>query len=588
MLGALTPGAPGAADAGADPRAAASGARRRAGRDAARPRPDRWRSARRARRSAPTPTSISPTRSARWGSGTGSPRSASSAARWSTSAGTTRSSRRCSAAPSCTARTCATSLDGYRAARRPRAPRCWCARRPSSAEALVATHGARPRGRDGRRRLGGLQRGRRGDRRGARGDRRSARPPALMRAPGFWANPPERPGSCARLLAPLAWLWAWATRRRLARGAGARLGVPVICVGNLTAGGAGKTPTVIALVERLRARGVAVAGGLARHGGSLAGAGAGRRAPARRRPRSATSRCCSRPSRRSGSARDRAAAGRAAVAAGAAAVVMDDGFQNPALAKDLVDRRGRRRLRLRQRPGDAGRAAARAGRGRAGARRPAAGDRRRRGAGAARCATGPRLGGAAGARRARCAPLRDRDGLARACARSPSPASAGRRSSSPRSAALGAELVAAHGFADHAPYDAAILARLEAEAKREAAPSSSPPRRTRCACRPPSGRRCWCCRSGSSSTTGRRSTRRSIASGSAACDAVRRIATMVFPTAAEARLGAPARGAGGAGRACARPGCLRRGAPSEAKRSAGSRITFAAILPFQEAATLGG
>ena len=89
-------------------------------------------------RSAPTPTSISPTPSARWGSGTASPRSASSAAASSTSAGTTPSSRRCSAAPSSTARTCATSSTATGGWPTP-TPRCWCAREAELAEALVAT-----------------------------------------------------------------------------------------------------------------------------------------------------------------------------------------------------------------------------------------------------------------------------------------------------------------------------------------------------------------------------------------------------------------------------------------------------------------
>ena len=155
-----------------------------------------------------------------------------------------------------------------------------------------------------------------------------------MRAPGFWWNPPARPGLWARLLAPLGWLWAAATRRRMAA-SGVRLGVPVICVGNLTAGGTGKTPTVIALVERLKARGVAVQVISRGHGGSLPG-------PVRveeRRHRAAE--VGDEPLLLAAFApvwvaRDRAAAGRAAVADGAAAVVMDDGLQNPSLAKDLT------------------------------------------------------------------------------------------------------------------------------------------------------------------------------------------------------------------------------------------------------------
>ena len=93
---------------------------------------------------------------------------------------------------------------------------------------------------------------------------------ALMRAPGFWARPPDAPGLAARLLAPAAWVWAEAARRRLAR-PGRRVGIPVICVGNLTAGGAGKTPTVAALASLLAGRGIAAHVVSRGHGGSLAG-----------------------------------------------------------------------------------------------------------------------------------------------------------------------------------------------------------------------------------------------------------------------------------------------------------------------------
>ena len=74
-----------------------------------------------------------------------------------------------------------------------------------------------------------------------------------MQPPRFWSNPPERPGAMARLLSPLAALAAALTRRRLASGTPLKVGPPVICVGNINIGGTGKTPTVIALVERLKA-----------------------------------------------------------------------------------------------------------------------------------------------------------------------------------------------------------------------------------------------------------------------------------------------------------------------------------------------
>ena len=85
-----------------------------------------------------------------------------------------------------------------------------------------------------------------------------------MRAPGFWYAP--RPNLLARLLAPLGWLYAGATARRVAK-SGYRARVPVICVGNLTVGGTGKTPTTIALIERLPGVHVVTRG----HGGRLEG-----------------------------------------------------------------------------------------------------------------------------------------------------------------------------------------------------------------------------------------------------------------------------------------------------------------------------
>lgn len=150
-----------------------------------------------------------------------------------------------------------------------------------------------------------------------------------MRAPRFW----QAGGPAAALLGPLGRLTAAATARRVAR-PGARLGVPVICAGNLTAGGAGKTPTAMHLIGRLAARGVTAHVVSRGHGGS-------ERGPLLVDP------ACHGAAEVGDEplllaalaptwiARDRAAGGRAAEAAGAGAVLLDDGFQNPALVRDL-------------------------------------------------------------------------------------------------------------------------------------------------------------------------------------------------------------------------------------------------------------
>lgn len=151
-----------------------------------------------------------------------------------------------------------------------------------------------------------------------------------MRAPEFW----QRDGAAARLLAPLGAAYGLAGGLRRALAGSQDCGRPVVCVGNLVVGGAGKTPVARALAERLAAEGAAVHLLTRGYGGREAGPL--RVDPARHdAARVGDEALLLAAQAPTWVARDRVAGAAAAVRAAAEVIVMDDGFQNPALAKDL-------------------------------------------------------------------------------------------------------------------------------------------------------------------------------------------------------------------------------------------------------------
>lgn len=151
-----------------------------------------------------------------------------------------------------------------------------------------------------------------------------------MAAPRFWYQPKSLK---SLMLAPLGWLYALGTARRL-KGSSYRASIPVICIGNINIGGTGKTPTTIALAQKLIDMGHQPHVVSRGYGGQLQG------------PVQVVERQHSPEDvgdeplliaafTPTWIAKDRAAGVKAAEAAGAEIILLDDGFQNPAVHKDL-------------------------------------------------------------------------------------------------------------------------------------------------------------------------------------------------------------------------------------------------------------
>ncbi len=152
-----------------------------------------------------------------------------------------------------------------------------------------------------------------------------------MREPGFWWR---KTGLQAALLAPVAAGYGAIAARRLAR-TGARAEVPVLCVGNFTLGGTGKTPTAIMIAQMLAAAGETPFCLSRGYGGRAARP---KQVDVHHDPASVVGDEPLLLARAAPTivARDRVAGVRLAKAQGASVIVMDDGLQNPSLHKDFT------------------------------------------------------------------------------------------------------------------------------------------------------------------------------------------------------------------------------------------------------------
>ncbi len=154
---------------------------------------------------------------------------------------------------------------------------------------------------------------------------------ALDEAPPFWW---KNPGWQSWLLAPVSYIYGKAAAQRMSSTSSHKVPVPVICVGNFVVGGAGKTPTVQLLSKHIRSLGIKP-GVLTRgHGGAITAATVVRRDlhnshdvgdEALLHAAHAVTVVST----------DRTKGADLLVERGCDLILMDDGFQNPSLAKDF-------------------------------------------------------------------------------------------------------------------------------------------------------------------------------------------------------------------------------------------------------------
>ena len=160
-----------------------------------------------------------------------------------------------------------------------------------------------------------------------------------MKAPYFWSaglDPKSREAAplTRALLSPLAALYTWGIRRKLAKATPARTSIPVICVGNLTTGGVGKTPIVQAIRHHIELKGI--------HASSLSrGYGGSEISPQKIYPTWHTADMCGdeplllSQTGESWIGKDRFAGVQLMAFYGTKVAIMDDGHQNPGIVKDL-------------------------------------------------------------------------------------------------------------------------------------------------------------------------------------------------------------------------------------------------------------